>query len=313
MALAKRFFRRLAAGLYEDDITDAAAMMAYYAVLALFPMLLFVVSLAVHALPAEAIGNAVAMLPVALPDSASEIVTAQVQRMQQSAASTGFLIGGVFFALWGASRGAAGMITALDKTLDLVESRPWWKRQVIAVAVTAGVAVMVLLALGILFVGPLVGHVIADRFGFDATFDVIWTVVRWLAAALLATGVFVVLFRFLPDHHVKVRTVLPGALTAVVLWLAISRGMGLYIDYAADYEATYGTLAGVIVFLLWLWLSNMALLVGAEVNQVVSELRKERAPRHDVLEKVAPDPVLDLDGPQRMQEQVHFAGGHLRR
>src|SRR5262245_59830414 len=225
-------------------------MMAYYTVLALFPGLLFVVSLAVLVLPAQAIGDAVAMAPLALPNQASQIVTEQVTRMQQATGSTGFLIGGLLLALWGASRGAAGLITALDRTLDLVESRSWWRRQLVAIAVTLALAVMVRVARAALFAGPGIGHRIGHRFGLGARFEVTWHVARWVTAGLLATAIFVVLFRYLPDHHVKTRTLLPGAVVAVALWLGLSRGFGLYIDYAGSYEATYGTLAGVVLFLL---------------------------------------------------------------
>jgi membrane protein len=296
------FLRRLKAGLLADNVDDVAAMMAFYAVLALFPMLVFVVTFAVLALPVEAITQAVAMAAPAMPDSVFQMVGDQVTRMHESVASTGLLIGGAVFALWGASRGLSALIIALDRMLELEETRGWFKRQLIAIAVTLAVAVLTVAAMALMFVGPIVGHWVMDRWGYGETFDLVWTIGRWVAAGVLALALFVILFKFLPNWRATVRDVLPGAVVAVVLWLGVSRVFGFYVDLAGGYDRTYGALAGVIVFLLWLWLSNMALLVGAEVNQVLLEDRKAR---------LAVGRLDRLNRPERVEHEVELAGGDL--
>ena len=295
----RAFFRRLVAGLVRDNALDVAAMMAYYAVLALFPMLLFVVTFAALVLPVETITEAVGLAPLAMPRTVATLVGDQVTRMQAAqATSAWFLVSTGALALWGASRGVSALITALDQMLEITETRSWWRRQALAIGVTLAIAVLAILAMGLLFVGPIAGHWMADRWGLGATFDALWTVGRWIGAAALAMVLFVFLYWVLPDRDARLRHLVPGAVVAVALWLGVSRLFGLYVDLAGDYDRTYGAAAGVVVFLLWLWLSNLALLVGAEVNQTLREARRERWSG-------------TLDRAQRMEHQVELPGGHL--
>src|SRR5262249_21464729 len=164
-----------------------------------------------------------------------------------------------------------------------------WKRQVIAVVVTIAIAVVIVLALGILVVGPLAGHWAADRFGLGAAFDVGWGVARWVGAGLLVMLVWAVAYKFLPDTSAPFRIFTPGAITGVLLWLGISYAFGLYLGYVNSYTTTYGALGGGIIFLTWLWLSNIALLFGAEINDVLADLRKHR--RHPAAGPAAVPPA----------------------
>jgi membrane protein len=300
----RTFLRRLWAGLLADNVDDLGAMLAFYAVLALFPMLVFVVTITVLALPADAITQGVAMVAPAMPRSSYQLIGDQVVRMQQTSVTSGFLIGGAALALWGASRGTSALILALDQMMSLEETRSWLKRQGIAIAVTLGGALLAVAAMALLFFGPTAGHWAADRWGLGAWFDLVWTIGRWVGAGVLALGVFVVLFRVLPNWRATTRDVLPGAAVAMLLWLGVSKLFGLYVDLAGSFDKTYGTLAGVIVFLIWLWLSAMALLVGAEVNQVLVERRKG---------KLAVGRLVGLDRAERVEEQMKLAGSDLGR
>jgi len=298
----RAFFRRLWAGLLADNVDDLAAMMAFYAVLALFPMIGFVVALSVATLPHEAITDAVQLLAPAMPPSAYDLIGEQVMRMQRSAGATGFLIGGAAIALWGASRGTSALILALDRMLELEETRPWLKRQGIAIGVTMVVAVLVVGAMALLAFGPIVGHLAADRWGLGGWFDIVWTIGRWVGAGALAFGTCVLLYRVLPNWRAKTRDVWVGSAVAVALWLGISRLFGLYVDFAGSYDKTYGTLAGVVIFLIWLWLSTMALFVGAEINQVLCERTKAR---------LAAGRLLAPDRAQRVEQKMELARGDL--
>jgi membrane protein len=173
-------------------------------------------------------------------------------------------------ALWGASRGASGLITALNSISDLPETRSWWRRQLVAIAVTLAVALLVVLALALLVIGPFVGHFVADRFGLGPAFDLAWEVARWLGAGLLVLVVWAIAYRFLPDTDAPFRVFTPGAVTGVLAWLGLSAAFGEYLARFNSYEATYGTLGTAIIFLTWLWLSNIAILVGAEINDVLA-------------------------------------------
>ena len=272
-----RFFKQLAHELVNDNITDIGAMMAYYAVLALFPMLVFVVTLALLVLPGDVLLQGLAMATQAMPSSTREVITTQVVALMKSA-HAGFAIGGAALALWGASRGASSLMGALNAMFNKRETRAWWRRQLIAIAVTLGVALVVILALGVLVVGPAAGHWLADRFGLGGAFDTAWDIGRWIGAGLLVMVVWAVLYKFLPDTDAPFRIFTPGAFVGVLLWLGISYGFGIYLGHFNSYEATYGALGGGIIFLTWLWLSNIALLFGAEINDVLADIRRHKSP-----------------------------------
>jgi len=269
----KQFGKRLMHELLNDNITDIGAMMAYYAILALFPMLVFVVTLALLVLPDETVMQGLAMATHAMPYSARDVLTGQVTSLMKNA-HAGFAIGGAALALWGASRGASSLTGALNAMFNKKETRPWWRRQVLAIGVTLGVAVAVVLALGLLVVGPAAGHWLTDRFGLGDTFDVGWNIGRWVGAGLLVMMVWAVLYKFLPNTKAPFRIFTPGAIIGVLLWLGISYAFGFYLGRFNSYTTTYGALGGGIIFLTWLWLSNIALLFGAEINDVLADMRK---------------------------------------
>jgi membrane protein len=278
----RRFFVQLYHELLNDNIADIGAMMAYYAILSLFPMMVFVVTLALLVLPDDTLLQGLGMATHAMPLSAREVLTAQVVALMKSA-HAGFAVGGAALALWGASRGVSSLMGALNAMFNKRETRPWWKRQIIAIGVTLGVAVLVIVALGLLVVGPVAGHWLADRFGLGHVFDTAWDVGRWVGAGFLVMLVWATLYKFLPDTNAPFRIFTPGAITGVVLWLGISYGFGVYLTHFDSYAATYGALGGGIIFLTWLWLSNIALLFGAEINDVLADLRKHRSPAAAVL------------------------------
>jgi membrane protein len=273
---AGRFLKQLFVDAMNDNITDVGAMMAYYAVLALFPMLIVIITIALLVLDPETVHQGVAMATTAMPASSKEFVAARVDELI-NAASANFAIAGLALALWGASRGAASLSTALNSMYQKKETRPWWKRQLIAIGVTLGVALIVVLALGILVLGPVVGHWAADRFGLGGAFDVAWGIARWVGAGVLVMLVWAIMYKFLPNTKAPFRVFTPGAFIGVLLWLGISLAFGVYLDHFNSYEATYGTLGAAVIFLTWLWLSNISILFGAEINDVLADFRRHES------------------------------------
>lgn len=273
----KAFLRRLGKELVDDGVTDVGAMMAYYAVLALFPMLVFVMSISLLVLDGDTVREGASFALRAAPASARDLISTRVNALIETS-SAGFAIVGALLALWGASRGAVALMTALNAIHDKKETRSWLKRQLIAVSVTVGVAVMIVIALGLMFVGPYVGHYVADRFGLGGAFDIAWGIGRWVGAGLLVMVVWAVLYKFLANTDAPFRVFTPGAITGVLLWLGISALFSVYLGHFNSYEATYGTLGGAIIFLTWLWLSNITILVGAEINDVLADFRKRKDP-----------------------------------
>jgi membrane protein len=273
----KAFLRKLGKELVDDGVTDVGAMMAYYAVLALFPMLVFVLSLSMLVLDMDTVRQGVGLALGATPPSVHELIVDRVNDLI-AASEAEFAIVGAGLALWGASRGAVALMTALNTIYGKKETRSWLKRQAIAIAVTLGVAVLIVLALGLMFVGPIVGHHVADRFGLGAAFDVAWGIARWVGAGVLVMVVWALVYKFLANTDAPFRIFTPGAFVGVLAWLGISALFSLYLGHFNSYEATYGTLGGAIIFLTWLWLSNIAILFGAEFNDVLADFRRKQDP-----------------------------------
>ena len=269
-----RFIKKLGLECFRDNIDDVGAMMAYYAVLALFPMMVFIVSVGLLVLDPLTVHEGALFVTQAMPVGMRILISEQVTKLID-ASLAGFAVLGALLALWGASRGAAALSGALNVIFNKKETRPFWKRQLTAIVVTLGVSLLMLLALGMLTLGPLIGHYVADRFGLGDTFDIAWGIGRWIGAGLLVMFVWAILYRFLPDTDVPFHVLTPGAVAGVLLWIGISLLFGLYLSYFDRYEATYGALGSAIVFLIWLWLSNLALLVGAEFNDVLADFRKD--------------------------------------
>jgi membrane protein len=222
------------------------------------------------------------------------------------ASGAGFAIIGAALALWGASRGAIGLMTALNTIFNKKETRSYVRRQLTAIAVTLGVAVLIVAALGLLVAGPLVGHFMADRFGLGGAFDVVWGIGRWLGAGVLVMVVWAVLYKYLANTDAPFRIFTPGAVAGVVAWLGISALFGVYLSHFNSYEATYGTLGGAIIFLTWLWLSNIALLAGAEINDVYADMK---AAEGDQAAAELADPQ-EHGGPSTGEHEVHPANAH---
>lgn len=276
MMQVRRFFKQLGTAIYNDDITDSAAMMAYYAVMALFPMVVFVGSLALLVLPEATVLQGVVMASEALPLSVRQILVERVHSLVL-ANSAGFAIVGAVVALWGASRGVVGLTTALGTIYTKPETRSWIRRQLIAIAMTFAVAILVIVALSLLVIGPTFGHWATDRFGLGDTFDAVWNIGRWVGAGVLVMFVWALSYKYLPNTDAPLHIFTPGAVIGVLAWLGISALFGLYLSHFNSYEATYGTLGGAVIFLLWLWLSNISLLVGAEINDVLADLRASKS------------------------------------
>ena len=274
---AKAFAKRLGKELIEDNVTDVGAMMAYYTVLAIFPMLVFVLSLALLVLDPSTVRDGLNIAMEAVPSSSRPFIVDKVDALIATS-NAGFAFVGAALALWGASRGAVALMTALNTMFNKKETRSWIRRQLIAIAVTLGVAVMVVLALGLLVAGPFVGHFVADRIGAGAAFDVVWSVGRWVGAGVLVMVVWAIVYKFCANTDAPFRVFTPGAIIGVLAWLGLSAAFGVYLSHFNSYEATYGTLGGAIIFLTWLWLSNITLLVGAEINDVLADMRAHKDP-----------------------------------
>lgn len=268
------FLRRLIREIIRDEVIDLGGMMAFYAILALFPMLVFVVTIALLVIDPDTIHQGLHMATKTLPAGTHELISAQVDKFID-VAGAGFAIGSFALALWSASRGVFALGNALDRINGRVDTRSWMKRELISLAVTVAVGLLMVLALVLLVLGPVIGNRVMAWLGGD--FDVVWSLGRWVVAGFAVMVVWAVVYHFLPDTRRPFRLVSVGSVVGIAMWLGASYGFNVFVTHFSKYEMMYGTLGSAIAFLTWLWLSNIALLVGAEINDVLARMRREKA------------------------------------
>lgn len=279
---------RVWAEFSEDEVLDRAAALAYYFLFALFPALLFLTAL-LGLLPIpNLMGRLMDDVSQAMPGDAASIIQKTLQEIVAGASGGLFSIG-VLGALWAGSNGMSSIMSALNAAYDVKETRSWWKTKALAIGLTLGFSVFILSALALVVFGPKIGQTVAGWAGLGDVFTFLWNIASIpIVIALVAIGVGIVYY-MAPAVEQHWRWVTPGSVVAVVLWLVASFALRFYVTNFANYNATYGSIGGVILLMLWLYLSGMAILLGAEVNAEIEHAAARRgAP--DAKEAGAQDP-----------------------
>ncbi|MFI2752385.1 YihY/virulence factor BrkB family protein [Cellulomonas sp. P22] len=259
-----------------DQCQDAAAALTYYAVLASAPALLALVSLLgllgdSQKIVDEVLKTASSVVPADAMSTLEPIVE-QVAGKGESAGIA--LIIGVVLALWSASGYVGAFGRAMNRIYEVDEGRPIWKLRPVMLVVTAVVVVLAaLVAAALVLTGP-VARAVGDAVGIGPTALTVWNIAKWPVALLLVVVIIALLYYATPNvRQPKFRWISVGAVVAILVWAIASVGFGFYVASFGSYDATYGALGGVIVFLLWLWITNLALLFGAELD---AELERGR-------------------------------------
>jgi membrane protein len=257
-------FKRTLKEFNEDNCLGLAAQLSFYLLLALVPAIVFLVALASF-LPAASIDQLLATARPFMPGDMAGLLDGLLTNVREEQ-SGGLLTFGLLMALWSSSAAIVGVIYAMNQVYDIEEGRPWWKQRLVAIALTIALAVFVLLAFGLVLLGPWLADWMADHFGFGAVFAWTWKILQWpLVFALVAFGLALVNY-FAPDADQDWTWITPGALLATALWLLASLAFRFYVTNFADYNATYGSLGAVIILMMWFYISSMAILMGAEMN-----------------------------------------------
>jgi YihY family inner membrane protein len=281
-----------------DNLKDWAAALTYYSVLSIFPALLVLISLLDLAGPST-IQRLLDNLGQVAPGSVNQILEGAINNLRQTRGSAGVLaLAGLAVALWSASNYIAAFMRASNAIYDVPEGRPVWKTLPIRIAVT--VVVMVLLAASAVAVVATGG--LADRIGrllgLGSAVVTAWDLAKWPVLLLLVSFLFALLYWASPNAKQGFRWVTPGGILAVVVWVVASVAFAIYVANFGSYNKTYGSLASVIIFLVWLWLSNTAILLGAELN---AELERSRA----IAAGHPPDeePYMELRDTRKLRER----------
>ena len=265
--------RRTLTEFQQDSLTVWAAALTYYGILSLFPGLLVLV--AVLGLVSDSLVRDLTdtVLPI-VPGPARDIVDAAVGNVRTGPAGLAAIIG-LVVGFWSASGYVSAFMQASNAIYDVPEGRPIWRKLPVRLGITA--ATGALLVASVLIV--VVSGRLAEQFGrllhLSGVTVTTWSILKWPVLAVLVSLMFAILYWAAPNvRHGGFRWVTPGGLVAVVLWVVVSLGFGFYVANLASYNKTYGALGGVIVFLVWMWLTNLAILYGAELN---AELERQRA------------------------------------
>lgn len=259
--LLKRTWKELQA----DDGFSLAAQLAYYFFLALFPALLFLIALAGAVADPELISRLVDMMSGAVPPDVVMIVREQLIRISQGD-QTGIMTFGVLAALWSSSAALVSLIDALNRAYGVEDSRGWIKRRLVAIALTIGVAAFIIISVALVLVGPQVADWLAGQLGLGSTFAWAWKILQWPLVFALVALALALIYYFAPDVEQDFVFLTPGSVLATALWLLASLGFRFYVVNFGSYNETYGAVGGVMVLLLWLYISGLVVIIGAEMN-----------------------------------------------
>jgi membrane protein len=258
----------------EDNITDWAAALTYYGVLAIFPAIIALVSV-LGLIGPSATQPLITNIGKLAPGSVHNILTSAVQNLQHSRGSAGVLfIVGIAGAIWSASGYIAAFMRASNAIYDIDEGRPIWMTLPVRIVVTVVMlALLAISAIGVVMTGGLATQ-IGKVLGVGSTAVTIWDIAKWPVLLLVVSFMFSILYWAAPNvKHPGFRWLSPGGIFAVAVWVIASGAFALYVANFASYNKTYGTLAGMIIFLVWLWISNIAVLLGAEWNAEIERAR----------------------------------------
>lgn len=299
-----------------DQCTDLAAALTYYAVLSLFPALVVMVSLLGVFGQGKRTTDAVLQIVGELgPSSVVETLHAPVQQLVNSKSAGFALVAGLLGALWSASVYVGAFCRAMNRIYGIEEGRPIWKLRPLQLLLTLLGLVMAAAVTFMLAVSGPVAKAIGDAIGAGHFALTLWNIARWPVILVFVIGAVAILYYATPNvRQPKFRWISVGAAVAILVWIAASVLFGVYVSHFGSYNKTYGTLAGVVVFLLWLWITNLALLFGAELDAELERGRELQAglPAEQDLQ-LPPRDTRGIDKNRTKDERIVEHAKELRR
>jgi membrane protein len=264
----------------EDNVTDWAAALTYYGVLALFPAIIALISIVGLVMSPDKVTQVLTDTVGALgPQSAVETFSGTIDNIANSQSAAGIMVFvGIALALWSASSYVGAFMRASNAIYERDEGRPFWKLRPLQLLVTL---ILVLLAalvvISLVVTGP-VAEAIGGAVGLSDTAVTVWQFAKWPVMLVVVMFMLAVLYWSSPNaKQAGFRWVSPGAVLAVIIWIVASAAFAFYVATFSSYNKTYGALAGVVVFLIWLWITNIAILLGAEINAETERSREIEA------------------------------------
>jgi len=261
----KEILKRTVRDSREDDITGLAAELSYYFFLSLVPALLFLIALASLFPLQHLVDDVSGLLAPVAPPEVVKLVRDQMLLIADGD-DTALLSFGLLGALWSSSAAMTAVVYAMDKAYDITEARAWWRVKLTAILLTIGLAAFLLIAATLTLAGPELVDVLTRWMAWPTVWAFVWKILQWPLVFLLVTTGIGLVYYFAPDAEQDWVWITPGSIVAAVIWLLSSLGLRLYLLNFTDYDATYGTLGGIMAMLLWFYLTGLAILIGAELN-----------------------------------------------
>jgi membrane protein len=268
------FFKLTYKEMNEDHVMAFAGNLTYKGLFAIFPFFTFLLSLLGLFNAEDLVNTMVDKLSGVAPQSATEFIEGQLLSITQSQAASAFTFGtiiAILLALWGVSGAFRSVMEAMNVMYEVEEDRPFWKVYGLSIFMSLAVVVLLVGALVLVIFGESIGVAVADLVGLGAVFATLWSIVQWPVVALVVLFAFALIYYFAPAAKQRFRWISPGSIVAFAFWLAFSLLFSLYAStFGGDsYNETYGSLAGVIILMLYVYYSALIMLVGGEINQVI--------------------------------------------
>ena len=286
----KHALRRTYADVVENHTMQMAAALSYYFVLSLFPALIFLSAIVAYLPVPDLFNQTLALMARFLPADTMGLVRRVLSDVVSPNKGT-FLSFGILGTLWAASGGFSAAIEALNIAYDVKDNRPFWKTRPLAVGLAFITGALLLVALGVMIVGPEFGGWLAARVHLSAVFVLLWPYIHWTIAIGFTILALETLYFLAPNIKQRFLATLPGAVLAVGCWIGLSYLLGIYFRHFANFNKTYGTLGAAIALMIWLYWTGFAMLVGAELNAELAKVSSEGR----LEEKREPPPITKID------------------
>ena len=266
------FFKLTFKEVGEDHVSAFAGNLTYKTLFAIFPFFTFLLSLLGLFNATNLVKDMIDYLSGVMPGSAMKFIRTQLLSITESQAQSAFTLGAIIsivLALWGVSGAFRSIMEAMNVMYEVDEDRPFWKVYGLSIFMSLAVVILMVSAFGIVIFGGSIGGGIAQAIGLDRVFQFVWSIVQWPIVACIVLFTFALIYFFAPAAKQKFTWISPGAVLAFVFWLVFSLLFSFYVGNFGSYSASYGSLAGVIILMLYVYYSAFIMLVGAEMNQVI--------------------------------------------
>ena len=292
-----QFFKLTFKEVSEDHVMAFAGNLTYKALFAIFPFFTFLLSLLGLFNATDLVNTMLDKASGVLPPGAFDFIEEQLLSITRSQAESAFTLAAIIsilLALWGVSGAFRSVMEAMNVMYEVDEDRPAWKKYGISIFISLAVIVLMLTALGIVVFGSTVGGGLAEVVGLGSVFQTLWSIIQWPILALVVLFAFAVVYYFGPAAKQTWRWISPGSILAFVFWLVFSLLFSFYVGNFGSYNETYGSLAGVILLMLYIYYSAVIMLLGAEMNQVIEwhipggKNEGEKVPKKDKRPNVRP-------------------------